>query len=158
MQPPVFYYACTIVNQGTSYPTVHEGCHNNCSVNKRNHNAQTCEWAGSFELIVFIVRSVMYSWFQAFAMFWMFYAFFWVIPWHMNFICWCFGTLSVPSSQAGRHEESSYLPAYEDGTEYSETSAYKIQTLGNYPEESIQQICNGSSTVIRHQVNVLYWK
>jgi len=30
------------------------------------------------------------------------------------------------------------LPAYEDGTECSETSAYKIQTPGNYPEESIQ--------------------
>jgi hypothetical protein len=28
---------------------------------------------------------------------------------------------------------SSYLPAYEDGTECSETSAYKIQTPGNYP-------------------------
>jgi len=25
---------------------------------------------------------------------------------------------------------SSYLPAYEDGTEWSETSAYKIQTRG----------------------------
>jgi hypothetical protein len=34
---------------------------------------------------------------------------------------------------------SSYLPAYEDGTECSETSAYKIQTPGNYPEENIQQ-------------------
>jgi hypothetical protein len=34
----------------------------------------------------------------------------------------------------------SYLPAYEDGTECSETSAYKIQTPGNYPEESIQQV------------------
>ena len=33
---------------------------------------------------------------------------------------------------------TSYLPAYEDGTECSETSAYKIQTPGNYPEESIQ--------------------
>ena len=31
-----------------------------------------------------------------------------------------------------------HLPAYEDGTECSETSAYKIQTPGNYPEESIQ--------------------
>jgi hypothetical protein len=30
------------------------------------------------------------------------------------------------------------LPAYEYGTECSETSAYKIQTPGNYPEESIQ--------------------
>jgi hypothetical protein len=32
---------------------------------------------------------------------------------------------------------SSHLPAYEDGTEFSETS-YKIQTPENYPEESIQ--------------------
>jgi len=32
-----------------------------------------------------------------------------------------------------------HLPAYEDGTESSETSAYKLQTPGNYPEESIQQ-------------------
>jgi hypothetical protein len=31
------------------------------------------------------------------------------------------------------------LPAYEDGTDKcSETSAYKIQTPGNYPEENIQ--------------------
>ena len=34
-----------------------------------------------------------------------------------------------------------HLPAYEDGTECSETSAYKLQTPGNYPEESIQQLC-----------------
>ena len=31
---------------------------------------------------------------------------------------------------------TSYLPDYEDGTECSETSAYKIQTPGNYPEET----------------------
>jgi len=31
------------------------------------------------------------------------------------------------------------VPAYEDGTECSETSAYKIQTPGNYPEENIQR-------------------
>ena len=33
---------------------------------------------------------------------------------------------------------SSYLSANEDGSECSETSAYKIQTPGNYPEEIIQ--------------------
>jgi len=33
---------------------------------------------------------------------------------------------------------SSHLPACEDGTECSETSAYKIQTPGNYQEERIQ--------------------
>jgi len=32
----------------------------------------------------------------------------------------------------------SYLSAYEDGTECSETSAYKTQTPGNYPKESTQ--------------------
>ena len=31
-----------------------------------------------------------------------------------------------------------HLPAYEDGTECSETSAYKIQTPGNHPQENIQ--------------------
>jgi len=41
-------------------------------------------------------------------------------------------TISYPSSFY------SHLPAYEDGTECSETSAYKIQTPGNYPKESIQ--------------------
>jgi len=45
-------------------------------------------------------------------------------------------TLSVPSS---------YLPAYEDGTECSETSAYKIQTPENYPEESIKHSKQGES-------------
>jgi len=33
---------------------------------------------------------------------------------------------------------SSYLSASEDGTECSKTSAYKTQTPGNYPEESIK--------------------
>ena len=37
------------------------------------------------------------------------------------------------------------LSAYEDGTECSETSAYKIQTPGNYPEESIQDSEHGES-------------
>ena len=32
----------------------------------------------------------------------------------------------------------SHLPAYENGTKCSETSAYKLQTPGNYPKESIQ--------------------
>jgi len=32
-----------------------------------------------------------------------------------------------------------HLPASENGTESFETSEYKIQTPGNYPEESIQQ-------------------
>ena len=38
-----------------------------------------------------------------------------------------------------------HLPAYEDGTECSETSAYKLQTPGNYPEENIQHSEHGRS-------------
>jgi hypothetical protein len=38
-----------------------------------------------------------------------------------------------------------HLSAYKDGTECSETSAFKIQTLGNYPEENIQHLEHGES-------------
>jgi hypothetical protein len=35
------------------------------------------------------------SWFQTFAAFWMLYAFFWVIPWRLNFIYWRFRSLCL---------------------------------------------------------------
>jgi hypothetical protein len=35
------------------------------------------------------------SWFQTFAVLWMLYAFFWVIPRRLNFICRRFGTLCL---------------------------------------------------------------
>jgi hypothetical protein len=49
-------------------------------------------------------------------------------------------TLTIP-----KPSYSSYQPAYEDGTECSETSAYKIQTPGNYPEENMQHLQHGES-------------
>jgi hypothetical protein len=52
-----------------------------------------------------------------------------------------YGKMSGPkiawASNIFNRSHSLYLPAYEDGTERFETSAYKIQTPGNYPEESI---------------------
>jgi len=42
-------------------------------------------------------------------------------------------------------KDPSYLTAYEDGKECSETSAYKTQTPGNYPEEIIQHSEHGES-------------
>ena len=42
-------------------------------------------------------------------------------------------------------DHPSYLSAYEDETEGSKTSAYKIQMPGNYPEESIQHSEHGKS-------------
>jgi hypothetical protein len=47
--------------------------------------------------------------------------------------------LNIKYSNILKPSHSSYLSAYEDGTECSETSAYKIQTPGNCPEESKQQ-------------------
>ena len=51
------------------------------------------------------------------------YVFFWVILRRLNFVCL-------------------HLPACEDGTECSETSAYEIQTPGNYPKEKTYNIQN----------------
>jgi len=47
-----------------------------------------------------------------------------------------------------------HLPAYEDGTECSETLAYKIQTPGNYPEESIQHSEHGENLKSR---SLIFW-
>ena len=44
-----------------------------------------------------------------------------------------------------------YLPMKMEQTECSETSAYKIQTPGNYPKESVQY------TLLVHAKNPSYW-
>jgi len=55
--------------------------------------------------------------------------------------CWGVYTVSlINTSTFLKRSHLSYLLAYEDGTECSETSAYKIQTPENYPEESIQYL------------------
>jgi hypothetical protein len=46
-----------------------------------------------------------------------------------------------------------YPPLKMEQTVYSETSAYKIQTLGNYPEESIQHSEHGESLKSRKVSN-----
>ena len=73
--------------------------------------------------------------FETSPVFWMLYAFFWVIPRRLNSICLRFGTHCL-FHPVILH---TYLPMKMEQTECSETSAYKIQTPGNYPEESIQQ-------------------
>jgi len=54
-----------------------------------------------------------------------------------------------PASEFHRQVGMKYLPAYEDGTECSETSAYKIQTPGNYPEGRTQHSEHGESFISR---------
>ena len=96
----------------------------------------------------------VYSWFQTFAVFWMLYVFFWIIPQLMNFICRRFGTLCM----FHLHRQVDVL-AYEDGTESSETSAYKIHTPGNYPEENIQHTEQGKILKSRNRclLYVSFW-
>jgi hypothetical protein len=86
----------------------------------------------------------------------MVYVVFWVISLCLNFIFRHFGTgcLFHLHRQVG---VILHLLAYEDGTEYSETSEYKIQTQGNYPEENIQHTEHGESLKSRiHVTESLY--
>jgi len=57
--------------------------------------------------------------------------------WFRLFSSQTFSRINTPKFFKPSH--SPYLPAYEDGTECSETLAYKIQMSGNYPEECIEQ-------------------
>ena len=82
------------------------------------------------------------------------YAFFWVTPRRLNFICRRFGTLCL----FHLHRQ---VPAYEDGTECSETSAYKIQTPGCHPKESIHNSEHGvslKSRILLHVNATVYCK
>ena len=68
--------------------------------------------------------------------------------------CWLrlfFETNLFPNKYSNilKPSHPSYLSAYEDGTECSETSACKIQTQGNYPEESVQHSEHGESLKLR---------
>jgi len=70
-----------------------------------------------------------------------------VIPRRLNCICRRFGKpcLFHLNRQVGACRIYTHLPACEVGTERSETSAYKIQTPGNRPKESIQYTGHGES-------------
>jgi hypothetical protein len=76
--------------------------------------------------------------------------FFVVISRRLNFVCRRFGTLcsifirGVSRKNNGDEIFSTYT-LYADETECSETSAYKIQTPGNYPKERIQHSEHGES-------------
>jgi hypothetical protein len=75
-------------------------------------------------------------------------SFFRMIPRRLNFIFLRFETLR--SSFIG----GSYI-AYEDGTECSETSAYKIQTSENHPKERIKQSQFGFTFTCFSLINIV---
>jgi len=66
-----------------------QGMNNNNNNNNNKH--VSCQLSDN--PVFFIAKGV--SWFQTFAMFCMLYAFFWVIPRHLNFICRRFRTLCL---------------------------------------------------------------
>jgi hypothetical protein len=67
------------------------------------------------------------------------YVFFWVISRRLNFICRRFGTFYLFHLHGQVGVVILHLHDYEDGTDsVPETSAYKVQTPENYPEENIQ--------------------
>ena len=87
-----------------------------------------------------------------------FYAFFWIIARRLKFICRSFGTLRLfhLHRQVNVCKFYAQVPAYKDGTECSETSAYKIQTPGNYPEESIEHSEQGESLKSRNDFRLKF--
>ena len=100
------------------------------------------------------VVSRSYSWFQTLAVFWMLCDFFWVIPRGLNFICRRFGTpcpfhlhrpVGAPTCLRSWNRQG--VP---------KRRHIKIQTPGNYPEESIQilfrysfhhDVCNSHTNI-----------
>jgi len=56
----------------------------------------------------------------------------------------------MPTFQNTLFHLHTYLPMKVEQTECSEMLAYKIQTLGNYPEESIQNSQHGGSLKSRN--------
>ena len=60
----------------------------------------------------------------------------------------------MPTFRNTLFHHHTYLPMKMEQTECSETSAYKIQTPGNYPEESIQQHWNKSLKTLNKECTV----
>jgi len=66
----------------------------------------------------------------------------------------CFLLGNSPASEFYIFHLHRQVPAYEDGTECSETSAYKIQTPLNCPEESTQSPEHGEVLKSRNQLKL----
>jgi len=118
-------------------------------------NSVMCGWlyvgvfwqlCGCFGTICTCIYYLLYySWFQTFAVFCMLYAFFWVIPQCLSFICRRFGTLCLfhLHRQVGMKNSC-------------ETSAYKIQTPGCFVL-FVLRFCIVSFMYIYSYLFCLYW-
>jgi hypothetical protein len=100
-------------------------------------------WMFVFYFVKFSTRTDIKCWFETFALFWMLYSFFWVIPQRLNFICRRFWTLFYLHKPCKQEDYLLTPPMNMGQTECSETSAYKIQKPGNHPKERIQETESG---------------
>ena len=122
---PYAHWSCVWMSDGCISPSAHNSVTARCMslpVIFLHRNMTIRHWG----------RQRDFSWFQTFAVFWMLYYFFWVIPHCLNFVCQHFGTPSL-------FHLHTYPPMKMEHTECSKTLEYKIQMPGSYPEESIQQ-------------------
>jgi hypothetical protein len=76
-----------------------------------------------------------YSLFQTFAVFWMLYSYYWVIPRRLNFTCRRFGIIRLFHLHRWTGWFVLLTPPMKK-EECSETSAHKIQTPGNHPRKN----------------------
>jgi len=88
--------------------------------NGKKNVLKAVDWKLS-PFLKFELTKAQSSWFQTFALLWMFCSLSWVIPQSLNFICRRFGTLCL------FHLHRS---TYEDGTECSETWHIKFRCRG----------------------------
>jgi hypothetical protein len=79
------------------------------------------------------------SWFQTFAVFWMSYAFFWVIHRRLSFKYQRFGTLCLFHLHRRVVMKYTSSPMKMEQTKCSEMLAFNLQTPVNHPEESTWQ-------------------
>jgi len=92
----------------------------------------------------------------------MLYAFYWVNPRRLDFICRRFGTLFRLNREVGMKNTPTflnilhiYLTMKMEQPDCSETWAYKFQTPENYPEESIQLFTNQDGVTLQNNSVVI---
>ena len=116
---------CSAVKVVVISPTVHDVGLSPVTTSNTRISASPCVF--KMRLLSLSLKSTwLYSWFQTFAVFWIYFVFFWVFPRRLNYICRRFGTLYLL-----------HLHRQVEQIEYSETSAYIIQTPGKHPKENI---------------------
>jgi hypothetical protein len=106
-------------------------------------------------IILILKTDKIYSWFQAFAVFWMLRVIFWVVPRCVVFNSRRFGTLCLylPPQHNSLPSHTSYPLAYEDGTE----SVPKRRLLNTTRQGTTQNITRNKAKIYDVVTNKQNW-